>query len=153
MASIWEKAISILAGNLNSGRSYLITAVHLPTFSRDFHKNMYDVLCRTRFEKNISWKRRCQKRKKKNAPSDKKLHSIVATLRKKGKNFCLHCNFFVLFWFLFFCKHFIKSTWHEFPGSKSRCKSNKTRKLFGVSTLRIYCKFCRRKTIISDTTM
>ena len=25
MASIWEKAISILAGNLNSGRSYLIT--------------------------------------------------------------------------------------------------------------------------------
>ena len=29
---------------------------------------------------------------------------------KKGKNFCLHCNFFVLFWFLFFCKHFIKST-------------------------------------------
>ena len=27
MATIWEKAISILAGNLNSGRSYLITAV------------------------------------------------------------------------------------------------------------------------------
>ena len=27
MASIWEKAISNLAGNLNSGRSYLITAV------------------------------------------------------------------------------------------------------------------------------
>ena len=27
MASIREKAISILAGNLNSGRSYLITAV------------------------------------------------------------------------------------------------------------------------------
>ena len=27
MASIWEKAISILAGNLNSGRSYLIRAV------------------------------------------------------------------------------------------------------------------------------
>ena len=27
VASIWEKAISILAGNLNSGRSYLITAV------------------------------------------------------------------------------------------------------------------------------
>ena len=27
MASIWEKAISILAENLNSGRSYLITAV------------------------------------------------------------------------------------------------------------------------------
>ena len=31
MASIWVKAISILAGNLNSGRSYLITAVlYLP---------------------------------------------------------------------------------------------------------------------------
>ena len=30
MASIWEKAISILAGKLNSGRSYLITAV--PTY-------------------------------------------------------------------------------------------------------------------------
>ena len=29
MASIWGKAISILAGNLNSGRSYLITAVWL----------------------------------------------------------------------------------------------------------------------------
>ena len=27
MANIWEKAISILPGNLNSGRSYLITAV------------------------------------------------------------------------------------------------------------------------------
>ena len=29
MASIWEKAISILSGNLNSGRSYLITAVQI----------------------------------------------------------------------------------------------------------------------------
>ena len=28
MASILEKAISILAGNLNSGRSYIITTVH-----------------------------------------------------------------------------------------------------------------------------
>ena len=27
MAGILEKAVSILAGNLNSGRSYLITAV------------------------------------------------------------------------------------------------------------------------------
>jgi hypothetical protein len=32
MANIWEKAISILAGNLNSGRSYLITPVR-GTFS------------------------------------------------------------------------------------------------------------------------
>ena len=28
MASIWEKAISVLAGKLNSGRSYLITAIY-----------------------------------------------------------------------------------------------------------------------------
>ena len=27
MANIWEKAISVLAGNLNSGLSYLITTV------------------------------------------------------------------------------------------------------------------------------
>ena len=27
-SSIWEKAISILAGDLNSGRSYIITAVY-----------------------------------------------------------------------------------------------------------------------------
>ena len=27
MANIWEKTISILAGNLNLGRSYLITTV------------------------------------------------------------------------------------------------------------------------------
>ena len=33
MASIWEKAISILAGNLNSGRSYLITAVTIVNFA------------------------------------------------------------------------------------------------------------------------
>ena len=29
MANIWEKAISILAGNLNLGRSYLITTVRI----------------------------------------------------------------------------------------------------------------------------
>ena len=34
MANISEKAISILAGNLNSGLSYLITTVHLPSISR-----------------------------------------------------------------------------------------------------------------------
>ena len=32
MANIWEKAISILAGNLNLGRSYLITTVQNMTF-------------------------------------------------------------------------------------------------------------------------
>ena len=32
MANIWEKAIAILARNLNSGRSYLITAVLKPDF-------------------------------------------------------------------------------------------------------------------------
>ena len=52
--------------------------------------------------KKYLMKTQVSEKKKKNAPSDKKLHSIVATLRKKGKNFCLHCNFFVLFWFLFF---------------------------------------------------
>ena len=31
MASIWENAISILAGNLNSSPSYLITAVSFPS--------------------------------------------------------------------------------------------------------------------------
>ena len=31
MASIWEKVISILAGNLNSSRSYPITALYLRT--------------------------------------------------------------------------------------------------------------------------
>ena len=33
MASIWEKVISILAGNLNSGRSYFITAVLFIVYS------------------------------------------------------------------------------------------------------------------------
>ena len=31
MASIWEKAISIFEGNLNSGRSYLINAILITT--------------------------------------------------------------------------------------------------------------------------
>ena len=34
LASIWEKAISICAGNLNSGRGYLITAVSTPKLHR-----------------------------------------------------------------------------------------------------------------------
>ena len=33
MANIWEKAISILVGNLNSGPSYLITTVLADVFS------------------------------------------------------------------------------------------------------------------------
>ena len=36
MASIWEKAISILAGNLNSGCSNLITAVFLRLYTYPF---------------------------------------------------------------------------------------------------------------------
>ena len=35
MASIWEKAISFLAGNLNSSRSYLITAVFFLFFQNN----------------------------------------------------------------------------------------------------------------------
>ena len=37
MANIWIKAISILAGNLNSGLSYLITTVTFPTIN-DFNR-------------------------------------------------------------------------------------------------------------------
>ena len=47
---------------------------------------------------------------KKNAPSDKKLHSIVATLRKKGKEFLLTLQFLCLVLVPLFCKYFIKST-------------------------------------------
>ena len=59
IASIWEKAISILAVNLNSGRSYLITAVGKRTFdlSRIMHDSYY-----TRFSRNAqfgSWKKPC----------------------------------------------------------------------------------------------
>ena len=36
MANIWEKAISILAGNLNLGRSYLITTVRMLIFGPKF---------------------------------------------------------------------------------------------------------------------
>ena len=39
MASIWEKAILILARNLNSGRSYLITAVLPRQFAFDSKKH------------------------------------------------------------------------------------------------------------------
>ena len=41
MASIWEKAISILAGNLNSGRRYLITAVTLIYFGARLSSPQY----------------------------------------------------------------------------------------------------------------
>ena len=44
MASIWEKAISILAENLNSGRSYLITAVFW-YFSRCFGYAVWKYYC------------------------------------------------------------------------------------------------------------
>ena len=39
MAWIWEKAISILAGNLNSGRNYLIAAVMFSLMYQYFVKN------------------------------------------------------------------------------------------------------------------
>ena len=44
MANIWEKAISILAGNLNSGLSYLITTVMAACMANDYHNNM-DLHC------------------------------------------------------------------------------------------------------------
>ena len=37
MANIWDEAISILAGNLNLGRSYLITTVFMDD---PFHEKM-----------------------------------------------------------------------------------------------------------------
>ena len=39
MANIGENAISILAGNLNSGRSYLITAVFLHFWQSRGHQS------------------------------------------------------------------------------------------------------------------
>ena len=41
MASIWEEGISNLAGNLNSGHSYLITTVHdiLPGHDHENNEN------------------------------------------------------------------------------------------------------------------
>ena len=41
MANIWEKAISILAGNLNLDRSYLITTVQ--TIQTSIH-NLIEIL-------------------------------------------------------------------------------------------------------------
>ena len=40
MANIWEEAISILAENLNLGRSYLITTVMQSSYS----EVIYDIL-------------------------------------------------------------------------------------------------------------
>ena len=44
MANIWEKAISILVGNLNSGLSYLITTVKVdkkyPTIAVHTHNQI-----------------------------------------------------------------------------------------------------------------
>ena len=42
MANIWEKAISILAGSLNSGRIYLIKTVH------------YDKTVESRFKRDLN---------------------------------------------------------------------------------------------------
>ena len=48
MANIWEKDISILAGNLNSGLSYLITTVYF--FKRRF---CYCIFCPVMLSKTI----------------------------------------------------------------------------------------------------
>ena len=48
MANIWEKAISILAGNLNSGRSYHITTVlcvwKLYTRERNISHQLFNLI-------------------------------------------------------------------------------------------------------------
>ena len=55
-ASIWEKAISILARNLNSGRSYLITAV-LPTRIEKYNAGPVNVMqffaCKINYENKV----------------------------------------------------------------------------------------------------
>ena len=46
MANIWEKAVSILAGSLDSGLSYLITTVELYTnFSLTFSGKVPSPIC------------------------------------------------------------------------------------------------------------
>ena len=91
-ASIWEKVFSILAGNLNSGRSYLIiTTAHLPTFSRNFNKQ-YVWRMSYKIWKNILWKRH---QKRRMLLQMKNCTPLWQHWEKKGKNFCLHCNFFV----------------------------------------------------------
>ena len=56
MASIWEKAISILAENLNSGHTYLITAV-LPTRIEKFNAGPVNVMqffaCKINYENKV----------------------------------------------------------------------------------------------------
>ena len=114
------------------------------TDSRMRASNKYIFTCTYKIWKNISWKGRFQKRRI--LLQIKKIALYCGNIEKKGKEFLLTLQFLCLLFLVpFFCKHFIKSTCHEFPGSKSRCKSNKTRKLFWVSTLRIYCKFCRKE--------
>ena len=114
------------------------------TDSRMRASNTYIFTCTYKIWKNISWKGRFQKRRI--LLQIKKIALYCGNIEKKGKEFLLTLQFLCLLFLVpFFCKHFIKSTCHEFPGSKSRCKSNKTRKLFWVSTLRIYCKFCRKE--------
>ena len=56
MASIWEKAISVLAGNVNSGRSYLITAaVQKKHFCTNLQNWLISILV-SFADLNCSWK-------------------------------------------------------------------------------------------------
>jgi hypothetical protein len=65
MANILEKAISILAGNLNSGRTYLITAVPGPHSCIKYHTyshHLHPLLnTRSRIFKDITKKIRLPK--------------------------------------------------------------------------------------------
>ena len=52
MASFWEKAISILAGNLNSGRSYLITAV---LTAHSAARSLHEAIMRSEYRLSRPW--------------------------------------------------------------------------------------------------
>ena len=57
MASIWEKNILILAENLNSGRSYLITTIQAFLIAR-FFWNFHKCLVRTKIRLIVEFKLR-----------------------------------------------------------------------------------------------
>ena len=55
MANIWEKVISILAGNLNSGLSYLITTVCALVWGREYSVSSKVYVCKVD-NQNLHWK-------------------------------------------------------------------------------------------------
>ena len=75
MANIWEKAISTLAGNLNSGLSYLITTVKMFFKKHDspliqgakltekstYAKTSFQILIKIKFPTFYAFKEKCLK--------------------------------------------------------------------------------------------